>query len=164
MSEENSTNQVSEGVEESMEEEESEVSRVLESLGACALAEEFGRQFDDPEEAYDALDMDNSRHRSWWFWIVSELCARMQRKELLRDITNSLDIVNDGADVTDAVVSYKCGYLIGLLEASESVTKKIDETFYGLNSHFGEEIASVVDRYRGDLLTLWEDYKREKQL
>lgn len=161
MSEENSTNQVSEGVEESMEEEESEVSRVLESLGACALAEEFGRQFDDPEEAYDALDMVNKRHRSWWFWLVSELCTKMQRKELLRDITNSLDYVNDNADVA---TSYHCGYLMGLLEASEGVTKRIDEKFYGLNSHFGEEIASVVDRYRGDLLTLWEDYKREKQL
>lgn len=164
MSEENSTNQVSEGVEESMEEEESEVSRVLESLGACALAEEFGRQFDDPEEAYDALDMVNKRHRSWWFWLVSELCTKMQRKELLRDITNSLDYVNDNADVTNPVTSYHCGYLMGLFDASEGVTKKIDEKFYGLNFHFGEEIASVVDRYRGDLLTLWEDYKREKQL
>lgn len=164
MSEENSTNQVSEDVEEGTEVAESEVSRVLESLGACALAEEFGRQFDDPEEAYDALDMDNSRHRSWWFWIVSELCTTMQRKALLRDITTSLDIVNDDADVTDPVVSHHCGYLMGLLEASESVTKKIDEKFYSLKSHFGEEIASVVARYRGDLLTLWDDYKREKHL
>ena len=164
MNEENPTNQVSEDTEEGMEEEGSEVSRVLENLGACALAEEFGRQFDDPEEAYDALDMDNSRHRSWWFWIVSELCTKMQKKWLLKSIVESLDIVNDDADVTDPVVSYQCGYLMGLLEASESVTKKIDEKFYGLNSHFGEEIASVVDRYRGDLLTLWEDYKREKHL
>ncbi len=161
MNEENSTDQVSEDVEEGMEEEGSEVSRVLENLGACSPSIKFGGQFDDLEEAYDALDMDNSRHRSWWFWIVSELCARMQRKELLRDITNSLDIVNDGAD---PVTSYHCGYLMGLFDASEGVTKKIDETFYGLNAHFGEEIASVVDQHRGDLLTLWEDYKRGQHL
>ena len=71
MNEENSTDQVVKfetapnEVEESTEEEGSEVSRVLESLGACELAKEFGKLFDDPEEAYDALDMDNSRHRSW---------------------------------------------------------------------------------------------------
>lgn len=164
MNEENSTDQVSEDVEEGMEEEGSEVSRVLENLGACSPSIKFGWQFDDPEEAYDALDMDNSRHRSWWFWIVSELCARMQRKELLRDITNSLDIVNDGADVTNPVTSYHCGYLMGLFDASEGVTKKIDEKFYSLRTYFGEEIASVVDRYRDDLLALWEDYKREKHL
>lgn len=142
-----------------------EVGPVLERIGACRESRNFFKDYKSVEEAFDALDPAKSEHRTWWFWIVSTLCRKIEENgdSSMLDVLEELHKLNAEAG-QDFDAAREIGELAGTLRHEGEVSTESDSFFYGLRSYFEYDISPVFDKTRDAMIDLWNDYVHQKGL
>lgn len=138
---------------------------VLERINACSESMNFFRGYSNVKEAYAALDPEDPCHRKWWFWIVGSLCQEMGDggREIFETVLDRLYRLNTEAGKS-FVVARNIGEMLGTVRSEGEVSSDVDSEFYSLRSDFDYDIGSVMEAMRGDLISLWNDYKEQENL
>lgn len=133
---------------------------VLEHMDACSESVDFFRGYKSVQDAFEALDPTDARHRRWWFWIASTLCKATDDSSTMEGILEQLHECN----LKDLTAALEIGKLIGALCSEGEVSRNSDEAFYNLRSYFDYDLSSLFEATRSDLQRLWSNYVAQEDL